>query len=72
VRISIAIEKFDPGVGGAERYCWDLAHYLGGNGHEVEIICMKGLVPDLPSIHINLIHLIKIPQGLRHLNFACV
>jgi len=70
VRISIAIEKFDLGVGGAERYCWDLAHYLGVNGHEVEIICMKGLVPDLPSIHINFIHPIKFPQGLRHLSFA--
>jgi len=70
VRISIAIEKFDPGVGGAERYCWDLAHYLGVNGHEVEIICMKGIAPDLPSIHINSIHPIKFPQGLRHLSFA--
>ena len=70
MKISIAIEKFDPGIGGAERYCWDLAHYLAARGHKIEIICMKGLVPDEKSIHVNFIHPIRFPQWLRHLTFA--
>ena len=52
MNISIAIEKFDPHVGGAERYCWDLAHFLAQRGHNVEIVCMRAKDPKIQSIRI--------------------
>ncbi len=70
MKVCIAIEKFDPGTGGAERYCWDLAHFLAGRGHEVAVICMKASSTDCPRIAINKIGVIKFPQSLRHLSFA--
>jgi UDP-glucose:(heptosyl)LPS alpha-1,3-glucosyltransferase len=70
VNISIAIEKFDPGVGGAERYCWDLAHYLAGQGHGIVIICRKGKAPAHGSIRLRCVGTIAFPQFLRHLSFA--
>lgn len=70
MRICIAIEKFNPQVGGAERYCWDLAHFLAGNGHEVTIICLAGEDPLPESIHLAMLSCIRFPQALRHLSFA--
>ncbi len=70
MKVCIAIEKFDPHVGGAERYCWDLAHFLAHRNHEVEIICMKMATPDHKSIHVSRIKPIKFPQFLRHLSFS--
>lgn len=70
MKVCIAIEKFDPHVGGAERYCWDLAHFLAHRNHEVEIICMKMATPDHKSIHVSRIKPIKFPQSLRHLTFS--
>ncbi|MDX9762806.1 MAG: glycosyltransferase family 4 protein [Desulfomonilia bacterium] len=70
MNISIAIEKFDPHVGGAERYCWDLAHFLATRGHDVEIVCMRAKDPEIQSIQIVPIRALNFPQGLRHLSFA--
>ncbi|MBN2297766.1 MAG: glycosyltransferase family 4 protein [Deltaproteobacteria bacterium] len=70
MRICIAIEKFNPQVGGAERYCWDLAHFLAGYGHEVKIVCMAAKDPSHESIHIVRLVCIRFPQALRHLSFA--
>lgn len=70
MKISIAIEKFDPSHGGAEKYCWDLAHFLGSHGNEVEIICLKGVEPLSPLINVTRIHPVKFPQFLRHLLYS--
>ncbi len=70
MNISIAIEKFDPHVGGAERYCWDLAHYLAEKGHRIEIICRKGSAPLHGSIRLNRVRTPGFPQFLRHLSFG--
>lgn len=70
MKVCIAIEKFDPAVGGAERYCWDLAHYLAGKGHGVDVICMQAAAGLPSSITVRRIRTIKFPQGLRHLSFA--
>jgi len=70
LKVSIAIEKFDPHVGGAERYCWDLAHFLSQKGHDVAVICMKAAAPDTDSITLSLVKPLKFPQFLRHLGFS--
>lgn len=70
MKVCIAIEKFDPVVGGAERYCWELAHYLADQGHDVAIICMLSADVRHPSIAVRRIRSIRFPQGLRHLSFA--
>ncbi|MGI6385532.1 MAG: glycosyltransferase family 4 protein [Desulfomonilia bacterium] len=70
MNISIAIEKFDPHVGGAERYCWDLAHFLAKRGHDIEIVCMRAKDPMNQSIRIVPVRVLNFPQGLRHLSFA--
>ena len=70
MKVCIAIEKFDPHVGGAERYCWDLAHFLSQKGHDVAIICMKAAIPDTDAINISLVKPFKFPQFLRHLSFS--
>jgi len=70
LKVCIAIEKFDPHVGGAERYCWDLAHFLSQKGHDVAIICMKAAIPDTDAINISPVKPFKFPQFLRHLSFS--
>ena len=70
MKVCIAIEKFDPSVGGAERYCWDLAHYLADKGHGVAVICMQARDVRNPSITVRRIRALRFPQGLRHLSFA--
>ncbi|MBT8351244.1 MAG: glycosyltransferase family 4 protein [Deltaproteobacteria bacterium] len=70
MKISIAIEKFDPFHGGAEKYCWDLAHFLGSHGDEVEIICLKYVEPLSPQINISRVRPVKFPQFLRHLTYS--
>jgi len=70
LKVCIAIEKFDPHVGGAERYCWDLAHFLSHKGHDVAIICMKAAIPDTDAINISPVKPFKFPQFLRHLSFS--
>ena len=70
VNICVAIEKFDPSVGGAERYCWDFAHFLAERGHNVAVICMKAKDPLHPSIHIIEVMCMRFPQALRHVTFA--
>ncbi len=70
MNISIAIEKFDPHVGGAERYCWDLAHYLAEKGHRVEIVCRRGSDPLHDSIHLSTVRTPGFPQFMRHLSFG--
>jgi len=70
MKVCIAIEKFDPVVGGAERYCWDLAHYLAEKGHSVAVICMQACDAHNPSITVRRLRPLKFPQGLRHLSFA--
>jgi UDP-glucose:(heptosyl)LPS alpha-1,3-glucosyltransferase len=70
MKVCFAIEKFDPKTGGAERYCWDLAHFLAEKGHEIAIICIKASSPENKGIAIHKIRAIKFPQALRHLSFA--
>jgi len=70
LKVCIAIEKFDPHVGGAERYCWDFAHFLSQKDHAVTIICMKAVTPGIEAIHISLVKPFKFPQFLRHLSFS--
>jgi UDP-glucose:(heptosyl)LPS alpha-1,3-glucosyltransferase len=70
VKVSIAIEKFDPGVGGAERYCWDIAHFLRSQGHDADVICMKGVQPADPAIRVHRVKALRFPQAFRHLSFA--
>ena len=70
MRICIAIEKFNPQVGGAERYCWDLAQFLAEHDHEVKVICMTAQDPLHPSVQIIRLTCIRFPQAFRHLSFA--
>jgi len=70
MKIAIAIEKFDPKVGGAERYCWDFAHFLAEKGHDVVVICIRSAVCENKSIRIERVQVVRFPQGLRHLSFA--
>jgi UDP-glucose:(heptosyl)LPS alpha-1,3-glucosyltransferase len=70
MKVCIAIEKFDPKTGGAERYCWDLAHFLAEKGHVVAIICIKASSAENPGIAIYKIRAVKFPQALRHISFA--
>ena len=70
MRICLAIEKFDPAVGGAERYVWDLAHFLLRQGHAVEVICMRADTSAAPAIRVHRTRVLRFPQGLRHLSFA--
>lgn len=70
LRISLAIEKFDPAVGGAERYSWDFSHYLASRGHEVAVICRKAVQPASPGISIHRLRVVGFPQFLRHLAFS--
>ncbi|MCP4370179.1 MAG: glycosyltransferase family 4 protein [Deltaproteobacteria bacterium] len=70
MKVCIAIEKFDPHVGGAERYCWDLAHFLSQRSHDVAVICMKAAIPDTAAIKTFIIKPFKFPQFLRHLGFS--
>ena len=70
LKVCIAIEKFDPHVGGAERYCWDLAHFLSQKSHDVAVICMKSAIPDTQTIDIFFVKPFKFPQFLRHLGFS--
>lgn len=70
VKVCLAIEKFDPALGGAERYCWDLAHFLAVRGHTLAIICMRAREPEHISIQIHRVKTLRFPQGLRHASFA--
>lgn len=70
MNISIAIEKFDPRVGGAERYCWDLAQFLAQRGHEVSVICMQATGLPHPGVRIIKVPVLRFPQFLRHTSFA--
>ncbi|HQG32030.1 MAG TPA: glycosyltransferase family 4 protein [Deltaproteobacteria bacterium] len=70
MKVCIAIEKFDPSIGGAERYCWDLAHFLVGKGHTVAVICLKASGSAVPAIKIIKVPALRFPQALRHLSFA--
>ncbi len=70
MKICIAIEKFDPQTGGAERYCWDLAHYLKEQGHSVAVICMRASGACDSAIRVQQVRTLRFPQGLRHLSFA--
>jgi len=70
LKICIAIEKFDPRVGGAERYCWDLAHFLTARGHKVAVHCMRAAADYDRAIEVEELKVQRFPQGLRHLSFA--
>jgi UDP-glucose:(heptosyl)LPS alpha-1,3-glucosyltransferase len=70
VHVAIAIEKFDPHVGGAERYCWDLAQFLAGRGHKITIICMRASGQPHPDVELIRVPALRFPQFLRHLSFA--
>ncbi|GEM_PF-609620 len=70
MRVTIAIEKFDPRMGGAERYSWDFAQFLQGQGHDVEVICMKAIQTVPPGIRVHRVKALRFPQALRHLSFA--
>lgn len=70
MNISIAIEKFDATVGGAERYCWDLANFLTRKGHTVAVICLKASENADRSIQIIKVPALRFPQAMRHLSFA--
>lgn len=70
MKICIAIEKFDPTVGGAERYCWELAHFLSARGHTVAVVCMQADCAYHPGIAVERLRVVRFPQGLRHLSFA--
>jgi UDP-glucose:(heptosyl)LPS alpha-1,3-glucosyltransferase len=70
LKVCIAIEKFDPHVGGAERYCWDLVHFLSQKGHDVAVICMRAAITDNDKISILIVKPLKFPQFLRHLGFS--
>jgi UDP-glucose:(heptosyl)LPS alpha-1,3-glucosyltransferase len=70
MKICFAIEKFDPRTGGAERYIWDLVHFLACRGHDVAVICIKAASNAETRIRIEKVPVIRFPQGLRHLSFA--
>ncbi len=70
MNVCIGIEKFDPRVGGAERYLWDLAHFLAKKGDRVEVICMKAALPLDTSVRIHKIACMRFPRWARHLTFA--
>lgn len=70
MKVCIGIEKFDPKVGGAERYLWDLSHFLAERGHDVAVICMKSAMPLNTSIKVHRVSCMRFPRWARHLCFA--
>jgi len=41
MRVAITIERFDPALGGGERYCRNFARFLRNNGHEVHVFAYR-------------------------------
>lgn len=68
MKIGLAIYNFDPKKGGAERYAFDLSLILKKKGHEVYVVCSKGIL--LKGINIVKINTISFPRWLRTLSFA--
>jgi UDP-glucose:(heptosyl)LPS alpha-1,3-glucosyltransferase len=68
MRIGLAIYKFNPSKGGAERYAFDLASRLRDKGHDVLVFCSQGL--DIPGIQTIRLNTLTYPKWLRTLSFA--
>ncbi len=68
MRIGLAIYKFDPSKGGAERYAFDLACRLLAKRHQVCVFCSEGV--DVPGIELIRLKTAAYPKWLRTLSFA--
>ncbi len=72
MRISIPIDVWDPGRGGAERYLDRLSRELKARGHEIVILCQRVLsgagAGDSPRIEV--LDVPWFPRWLRELRFA--
>ncbi|MBI4602293.1 MAG: glycosyltransferase family 4 protein [Planctomycetes bacterium] len=71
MRISIPIDVWDPGRGGAERYLDQLSRALAERGHEVTVICLRAAAgAPHPRVRIEGLRVPRFPRWLRELRFA--
>ncbi len=68
MRIGLAIYRFNPRKGGAERYAYDLSTRLAGRGHEVFVFCAEGV--ETPGVVLVKVSTAAYPRWLRSLSFA--
>jgi len=68
MRIGLAIYRFDPKKGGAERYAYDLSTHLVKKGHEVFVFCAYGI--ETEGLHLGKVDTTAFPRWLRNLSFA--
>ena len=68
-RVALVIDKFDPKMGGAERYVWELAHVLKTEGMDVHILTRLGIEAGI-GIKIHYIRTVRHPKFLRLLGFV--
>ncbi|MBU0679038.1 MAG: glycosyltransferase family 4 protein [Verrucomicrobia bacterium] len=60
MKIALGIEHLDPRRGGAEKYGWELSHWLADNGHELDVFTCSA--PGNASEKIN-IHLLDVKKA---------
>jgi UDP-glucose:(heptosyl)LPS alpha-1,3-glucosyltransferase len=72
MRISLPIDVWDPGRGGAEKYLDRLAAELAKRGHEVTFLCLEardGAASERRS-HVEVLRAPRFPRWLREIRFA--
>ena len=69
LKIALVIDKFDPRMGGAERYARDLSSWLIDKGHEVHVFCRKGRSGG-SGVIIRRVPCLSYPKSLRLLTFV--
>jgi UDP-glucose:(heptosyl)LPS alpha-1,3-glucosyltransferase len=69
MKIALGIREFLPEKGGAERYCYDLMHFLTGKGLEVHIYSAAFPARDR-RLYFHQVPVIPHPKSLRVLSFA--
>ncbi len=69
MRVAIAIERFAPLAGGAERYACDLAGHLASRGHIVTAICRSAQDPP-PGVSVAIVRVPPLPRALGAFVFA--
>lgn len=69
MKIALGIREFLPEKGGAERYCYDLMHFLAGKGLETHIY--SSAFPERDGdLHFRKVPVIPHPKSLHVLSFA--
>lgn len=66
MRIALSIEKFDPALGGGERYAFNFASQLRDAGHDVHVYTLPASLPDAGFTY----HWVHIPPRFPRWHFA--